>query len=126
MRHSKWAVLLAAVSILVTAGCAKQTMPPPQPVIIPVQLVNIEDSIVVGAPDLPDESPVMRITTGDRADRSLTTTLVYLGLLRKYAREVTSQLEVSESENAELRAKLKKIKQYILLQQAQRPPLNST
>jgi len=111
-------ILLAAV--LALGACAKAA-PLPQVIAIPVQLVNVENTQVVAVGAVPDTTELIRIKPSDRADEALETVLRYTAELKEHDDEVTTQLGVATVENSAMRAKLKKIKQYILLMQAKPP-----
>ena len=109
--------VIIAVSLLALGACAKNA-PPPEIITIPVQLVNIENTQVMVVGEKPSTKKLVSIRSTDRADQAMAVVLDYTKELKTYAADVTAQLEISEEENVEMRAKLKKIKQYILLQQA--------
>ncbi|RKZ67284.1 MAG: hypothetical protein DRQ44_05810 [Gammaproteobacteria bacterium] len=109
--------LIILASVLALGACAKN-VPPPQAIIIPVQLVNMENTQVVAVDETPGVIELIRIKPSDRADEALETVLRYTSELKEHDDAVTTQLGVSTNENLAMRARLKKIKQYILLNQA--------
>lgn len=113
----KLTTILVAVSSLLVVGCAKP-VPPPAPVVIPVQLVNIQ-KVDITVPDLPSDKKLVRISKNDPADEALADVLDYTSDLKGVAKYALTELRACKVEMEERDARLEKIKQYILLNQAQ-------
>jgi len=119
-------LLITLAAVLLLTGCVGKMPPPPQNnvISIPVTLVNVENTEVGVLPDEPSTKALIKINAKDPADEALETTIEYTKELHDYAKEVTKQLIISEAENAVMRDKLKKIKNYIVLSQPRIQPVN--
>lgn len=111
--------LIIVLAVLALGACAKPQTVPQQPIQVPVALVNYERFEPVPVPEFPSTKPIVEIESNDRADKALATTLVYTFELKSYAHTVTDQLLQCNAVITERNARLDKIKQYILLNQAQ-------
>ena len=113
---------LRLLTILIVAvfgiACAKPP-PPVEPIVIPVQLVNIQDSLVGITPDRPDSASIKSIRKGDKSKEAILIVLEYLVNLKKYVVTLESQLATSTNEQADLRQRIKAIKRFIVMQQNQ-------
>ena len=104
--------LIIILAVLALAGCAKP--PPPQPLIIPVPLVNYNPVMVV-APDRPDVSAVQAIDADDSPESALDTLINYLASVGLYTIELENVNNELGNQNATFRANQRKIKQVIIL-----------
>jgi len=91
------------------------TTPQPEPLSIPVQLLNVPPHTQVPVVDIPSVNVIKLIELNDRADSALTKTLTYTGVLKLYANYLERQLAVSDTENLAMRKKLSQIKKILVL-----------
>ena len=109
--------IILIVAALSTA-CAKPNTAPMEPApMIPMVLINIEKNTIVAIPDQPSTKKLVSIRKDDRADEALATTLDYTKALKTYATAVTGIATECTAELNDRDERLRKIKQYILLNQ---------
>ena len=111
--------ILSVSALLILGGCAKP--PPPQPLIIPIPLVNYNPVIVV-APDRPDATAVEAIKADDSPESALDTLINYLASVGLYTIELENVNNELGNQNATFRANQRKIKQVIILNQGLQQP----
>ena len=116
--------LLLAIAALTIVGCAKPNQPAPEPIVIPVQLVNVQ-TVDISVPELPSDKRLVKISKNDPADEALEEVLDYTVDLKEVTVYALEELKECKAEIDERNERLEKIKQYILLNQAQVNKLQS-
>jgi len=91
------------------------TTPQPDPLVIPVEILNVAPHKTIAVVDIPSVNAIEKIELNDRADSALTKTLTYTVVLKQYADYLERQLAVSTVENFAMRKKLKQVRQILVL-----------
>ena len=111
---SSFKKLAIVLSVTLLAAC--QSTPEPEPMVIPIQLVNYNPPMVI-APDRPDATAVKAIEASDTPESALDTLINYLGEVGEYVVTIEDQNNELQNQKATFKANQTKIKQVILMSQ---------
>jgi len=104
--------LIIAISLLALGACASKQ--PPQPIVIPLQLVNYNPQVII-APDRPDSTKAKAIEADDTPESALDTLLEFMAEVGAYLVTLEDQNKELHNQNATFKANQTKIKQVLMM-----------